>query len=169
MTRRVNNIVATFALDLAESMTAAVADVAGQSGGLAAAIVYLSQEPGIGVERLRAVLGLSQPAIVRLINQLETDGLVTRTRHGEDGRRVELRLTTAGEARAAEIVAARLAAAGRFLSGLDPADRQELVDVIGRIYARRAPDHAEAERVCRLCDLRACPERSCPITQAIGA
>jgi DNA-binding MarR family transcriptional regulator len=169
MTRRVNNIVATFALDLAESVTATVAGAAGQSGGLAAAIVYLSQEPGVGVERLRSVLGLSQPATVRLINQLETDGLLTRTRHGEDGRRVELRLSSAGAARAGEIAAARLAAAGRFLTGLEPADRQALVDVIGHIYARRAPDHSEAERVCRLCDLRACPERTCPITQAIGA
>jgi MarR family transcriptional regulator, negative regulator of the multidrug operon emrRAB len=169
MTRRVNNIVATFALDLAESVTAAIVDAAGQSGGLAAAIVYLSQEPGVGVERLRSVLGLSQPATVRLINQLETDGLVTRTRHGEDGRRVELRLSPAGEARAGEIAAARLAAAGRYLSGLDPADRASLVGAIGRIYARRAPDYLEAERVCRLCDLRACPERTCPITRAVTA
>lgn len=169
MSRRVNNIVAAFALDLAESVTAAVSDVAGQRGGLAAAIVYLSQEPGVGIERLRSVLGLSQPATVRLINQLETDGLVTRAQHGADGRRVELRLSAAGDARASEIATARLAAAGRFLSGLDPADRQALVDVVGRIYARRAPVYSEAERVCRLCDLRACPERTCPINQAIGA
>jgi DNA-binding MarR family transcriptional regulator len=169
MSRRVNNIVATFAVDLAESVTAAVAAVAGQSGGLAAAIVYLSQEPGVGVEHLRSVLGLSQPATVRLINQLEVDGLVTRTRHGEDGRRVELRLSPPGEARAGEIDAARLAAADRFLAGLAASDRQALVDLIGRIYARRAPTYSEAERVCRLCDLRACPERTCPVNQAIGA
>jgi MarR family transcriptional regulator, negative regulator of the multidrug operon emrRAB len=168
MSRRVNNIVATFALDLAESVSAAVTDAAGQSGGLAAAIVYLSQEPGVGVERLRGVLGLSQPATVRLINQLETDGLVTRSPHGNDRRRVELRLTAEGKARAADIGAARLAAAGRFLTGLDPADQQFLVDVINRIYAGRSPDFAESERVCRLCDVRACPERTCPITQAVG-
>jgi MarR family transcriptional regulator, negative regulator of the multidrug operon emrRAB len=168
MSRRVNNIVAAFAVDLAESVATAVTRAAGQSGGLAAAVVYLSQEPGVGVERLRSVLGLSQPATVRLVNQLQADGLARRTRHGDDARRVELRLTPAGERRAAEIAAARLAAAGDFLAALDAADRQALVEVIGRIYARRAPAYPEAERICRLCDLEACPERSCPVTKAIA-
>jgi MarR family transcriptional regulator, negative regulator of the multidrug operon emrRAB len=167
MSRRVNNIVATFALDLSETVLSAVTEAAGQTGGLAAAVVYLSQEPGVGVERLRSVLGLSQPATVRLVNQLEGEGLATRSTNGNDARRVEVRLTPAGEARAAEIAEARLAAAGRFLAGVDARDRRTLVDVITRIYARRSPDYAETERVCRLCDLRACPQRSCPITQAI--
>ena len=167
MSRRVNNIVATFALDLSETVVSAVTEAAGQTGGLAAAVVYLSQEPGVGVERLRSVLGLSQPATVRLINQLENDGLATRSANGNDARRVEVRLTAAGEARAAEIAEARLAAAGRFLAAVDASDRQTLVDVITRIYAGRSPDYAETERLCRLCDLRACPQRSCPITQAI--
>jgi DNA-binding MarR family transcriptional regulator len=129
--------------------------------------VYLSQEPGIGVEDLRAVLGLSQPATVRLVNQLESDGLATRFRHGADGRRVELRLTAEGDVRAAAIAETRLAAAGTFLAGLDAADRDLLVDVISRVYRSRGLAHAEAERVCRLCDLRACPERRCPVTAAV--
>jgi DNA-binding MarR family transcriptional regulator len=168
MSRRVNNIVATFALELTESVGAAVTAAAGQGGGFAAAVVYLSQEPGVGVERLRSVLGLSQPATVRLVNQLDADGLANRSPHGQDARRVELRLTPAGEELAAEITAARLAAAGRFLAGLDAADQRSLVDVISRIYAGRSPDYSAAERICRLCDLHVCPERSCPVSCAIA-
>ncbi len=163
MSRRVNNILAAFVLDVGQGMVERVERVAGQSGGLAAAVTYLLQEPGVGVEQLRAVLGLSQPATVRLVNQLVADGLATRTRHDGDARRVHLRLTDAGRARAREILDARLSAVGAFLDGLSAADRAALVALVGRIYAGRAVDAAAAEHICRLCDLRACPERSCPV------
>jgi hypothetical protein len=81
---------------------------------------------------------------------------------------VELRLTPAGDELAAAIAAARLAAAGRFLAGLAAADQRSLVEVISRIYGRRSPEYSAAERICRLCDLDACPPRSCPVTCAIA-
>lgn len=166
MSRIVNNLAAAFALDLTTAMTAAVEQVAGQAGGLAAAITYIGQEPDVGVDRLGTILGVSQPAAVRLVNQLSADGLVTRTRHETDARRVQLRLTEAGRRRAGEIATARLAAAGAFLDPLSTADRRELFALIGRIYAKRAPSMLEAEQICRLCNVTACPERSCPIDAA---
>jgi DNA-binding MarR family transcriptional regulator len=167
MSRRVNNIVAAFVLDVGQTMIASVERVAGQSGALAPAVTYLLQEPDIGVEQLRAVLGLSQPATVRLVNQLVAEGLATRTRHEGDGRRVHLRLTDAGQARAREILDARLGAVGEFLDRVTPGDREALVSLVGRLYTAAAPDAAAAERICRLCDLRACPERSCPVGRAV--
>src|SRR5438445_12307638 len=106
----VNNVVGTFATDLGSAIGAAVERAAGQSGGLAAALTYLLQEPGIGVDQLRTALELSQPATVRLVNQLVDAGLVRRNPHGQDGRRVRLTLTAAGRARTRQLRVARAAA-----------------------------------------------------------
>jgi MarR family transcriptional regulator, negative regulator of the multidrug operon emrRAB len=160
----VKNLVATFATDLGATVARAVEAAARQSGGLAAAITYLRQEPGIGVEQLRAALGLSQPATVRLVNQLVDAGLAARTPHGHDGRRVSLTLTGTGRSRADDILAARSAAVEGFLDGLSGAQQRQLVELIAAGYRSRQADPAEAEHICRLCDVGACPAERCPVT-----
>jgi MarR family transcriptional repressor of emrRAB len=80
---------------------------------------------------------------------------------------VHLRLTDAGQARARKILDARLAAVGEFLDRATRGDREALVSLIGRLYTAAGPDAAAAERICRLCDLRACPERSSPVGRAV--
>ena len=160
----VKNLVATFATDLGAKVARAVEAAARQSGGLGAAITYMHQEPGIGVEQLRTALGLSQPATVRLVNQLVDAGLAARTPHGHDGRRVSLDLTVTGRSRADDILAARAAAVDGFLAGLSTDQQRQLVDLIATGYRSRPPEPAEAEHICRLCDVDACPAGRCPVT-----
>jgi hypothetical protein len=93
--------------------------------------------------------------------------LATRSRDEGDARRVRLRLTAAGQGRASEILTAREAAVAGFLNRLPAADQRALVDAISRIYAVRRPGHVEAEHICRLCDLAACPQRTCPVDRAV--
>ena len=160
----VKNLVATFATDLGGQVARAVEAAARQSGGLAGAITYLRQEPGIGVEQLRAVLGLSQPATVRLVNQLVDAGLAARTPHGHDGRRVSLALTGTGRSRADDILAARAGAVDGFLAGLSADQQRQLGELVAAGYRSRQPGPAEAEHICRLCDVEACPAGRCPVT-----
>jgi DNA-binding MarR family transcriptional regulator len=166
----VNNLVATFAADLGGAVAAEVERAAGQGGALGAAITYLWQEPGVGIEGLRTGLDLSQPATVRLVNQLVATGLASRTPDGQDGRRVSIRLTAAGKARALMILRRRDDVVEEFLTGLSQAQRQQLAGLIARSYAgRRGLTRGDAEHVCRLCDIKACPSYRCPVEAAIEA
>jgi MarR family transcriptional regulator, negative regulator of the multidrug operon emrRAB len=72
-------------------------DVLGRTGEAGAAIIVLGYAPGLSVEILRKVLGLSHPRTVRLIDRLEADGLAER-REAIDGRAVALHLTPKGVA-----------------------------------------------------------------------
>src|SRR5271167_4925504 len=116
MDRYVNNLVGTFAVAVGDAVYAAVAEVAGHGGAMAAAVSYLHQEPDCGIEDLRAPLGLSQPAAVRLVNQLVEAGLARRSEDERDARRVCVRLTDRGRALARRILHARRDAVARALS-----------------------------------------------------
>src|SRR4051794_30491020 len=92
----------------------AAADRLGDGRGSAsAALVHLQAHPGGSVESLRRVLGISQPAAVRLVDRLAAEGRLERL-PGADRRTLSLRLTPAGE-RAAGAVLARRAEALRDL------------------------------------------------------
>jgi DNA-binding MarR family transcriptional regulator len=58
----------------------------------------LANTPGISQQRLAEVLGMLPSRVVAFIDQLESDGLVERTRDGADRRRNSLALTDAGTA-----------------------------------------------------------------------
>lgn len=163
----VNNALAAFALDIGDRVTRATEQVAGQNGALAAVLTYLAQEPGIGVEQLRGALGLSQPATVRLINQLTNQGLVTRSAHGSDARRVRLQLTARGHTRVRAILAARRQAVDPYVEPLDAAEQATLVDLISRVYRRQKLDANDIERTCRLCDTQTCRPPDCPVALAV--
>lgn len=165
----VNNLVATFSTELAGSVTDAVGGVAGHSGAFAAALTYLLGEPGIGLEELRAPLLLSQPASVRLLRQLTDAGLVTRTADREDGRRVQIHLTAKGRQQARAVLAARSEVIATFLSVLTDAEQQQLAEIAAKVLAEATRNRADAERLCRLCDLRACPESVCPVELAAAS
>jgi long-chain acyl-CoA synthetase len=74
-------------------------------------LVYLSEADGAAASALAIRLDVSRPSVTALIDGLETRGLVARRVAAEDRRRVEHRLTPAGEtalARADAAVAGRL-------------------------------------------------------------
>jgi DNA-binding MarR family transcriptional regulator len=165
--RREANLLGVLALEVAGRVTAATADAASLGAAAPAAIAALQLYPGCTIEELRRVVGLSQPGAVRLVDRLQSTGVVER-RAGRDGRTVALALTDDGVAKAQRILEARLQAADDVLAVLDDDGRRALEPLLERLVGSLAADHGEARRVCRLCDVDACghPDR-CPITQAL--
>jgi DNA-binding MarR family transcriptional regulator len=65
----------------------------GLTGGQATLLFLIQQNPGIGVRELAEREGMSAPGMSGYVDRLETAELVTRTRSGEDRRRVGLTVT----------------------------------------------------------------------------
>ncbi len=131
----------------------------------AAALVLVGQYPDEGVDALARRLELTHSGAVRLVDRLAAAGLLTRAA-ARDRRRVTLRLTRRGETRAREILHARSGVLEQLVGGLAAGERAALERVLERWLTTLTADATHAERICRLCDLEACPLQSCPVEQA---
>jgi DNA-binding MarR family transcriptional regulator len=129
----------------------------------AAALVVVGFSEGIAIETLARILALSHSGTVRLVDRLAGQGLVARGR-GTDGRAVALSLTAEGEHRRDDILAARAAAVADVLAPLDTGERAALVRMLEKMLGRLGGDAIAADRVCRFCDERTCPQERCPVT-----
>jgi MarR family transcriptional regulator, negative regulator of the multidrug operon emrRAB len=165
----VNNLVGTFSLAVSDAVADSVADVVGHAGALGAAVAYVFQKPGCGIEHLREPLGLSQPAAVRLVSQMAEAGLATRSTDSSDRRRAQVHLTRRGRAVAEALLAARRNAIDSVLRSLSPAEQESLAALISKALAATAVDRAHGEQLCRLCDVRVCPDPRCPIEVSLCA
>jgi DNA-binding MarR family transcriptional regulator len=156
---------------LRRDLDAAMAASASGPGGRAAAVTALAAFASGGpIDRLAASLGLSHSRVVRLVDQLEADGHVTRARATADRRAVHVTLTDSGWALAREIAAARLALLRAEVDALDADDRAALDRISATILARRIDSIQAAERTCRLCEPHACGHPDgCPVTRAADA
>jgi DNA-binding MarR family transcriptional regulator len=89
---RLDNLLASLSLNLAEESNAALEDASGVAGSAALALLALEEFLGDAhVAHVAEVLGLTHSGAVRLVTQLESAGLAER-RPGADRRRVEVRL-----------------------------------------------------------------------------
>ncbi|MEA2193688.1 MAG: MarR family transcriptional regulator, negative regulator of the multidrug operon emrRAB, partial [Solirubrobacteraceae bacterium] len=132
-----------------------------------AALVHLQAYPGESVEALRRVLGISQPATVRIVDRLAADGLLER-RPGPDRRTLALHLSRAGEQAATAVLAERTRSLRVLLDVLTPQERAALTPLLERIVASLADDRPQARRVCRLCDRGACTsDPGCPLEHTV--
>jgi DNA-binding MarR family transcriptional regulator len=163
--RRSANLLGALALEAAGAQEVAAQGVVGQGGAAAAALVTIAALPGRSIEQLRAPLGLSQPGAVRLVERLVGAGWVERA--GGGGRRgLELRLTPRGETVLDELLLARRAALAELLDPLSERERVQLARLLEKLLAARSGDRADLERLCRLCERRACGR--CPVAHAVG-
>lgn len=129
----------------------------------AGALVHIQAWPGGAVGDLAGVVGLSQPATVRLVDRLVAQDLVRREA-GRDRRTVALVLTEAGSRAAGAVLAARAEALAPVLGGLSLPDRETLEHLLGQVVAGLAEDRPGAVRVCRLCDRELCTSGpGCPL------
>lgn len=164
MADRLAQLLGVVALAATDRFRGAVEDALGRGGAHAAALVHLDAWPGEPVGALAEVLGVSQPAAVKIADALAADGLLER-RPGRDRRTTALHLTAAGQRAAARVLADRAAALGDLTTILDPAERRDLERLLSRVVSGLADDRAQALRCCRLCDRDACYRsgRACPL------
>ena len=168
MTARQSNLLGALAVAVGDRLDEAVTAEAERGGQAPAALAVLAQQSGLSVEGLRRQLRLSQSATVRLVDGLVGDGLATR-REGVDRRSVEIRLTRLGRAKAEAVLSARRAVLDDVLATLTAGERAKLERLLVQVLNGLTSDRIEAEQVCRLCDLGACPLISCPVELAVGA
>ena len=81
---------------------------------------------------LAARLGLAESTVTRLVDRLETAGLVRRRASEPDRRVVLAELTPQGRRLALGVEASRRDFLAEMLAGLEPAERRELV----RLFAK---------------------------------
>lgn len=156
------------ALAVVDRLRARVAAGAGLGETEAAALVHVQAWPGGSVGDLGGVVGLSQPATVRLVDRLVGKGLLRRE-VGRDRRTLSLVLTDEGARTADAVLLARAEALAPLLAGLSPRERDTLEGLLGQVAAGLADDRPGALRVCRLCDRDACTSGpGCPLEHTTG-
>jgi DNA-binding MarR family transcriptional regulator len=160
-------VVDALARDVQAATSASASGPGGRAAALAALAAFASGSP---IDRLAWSLGLSHSRAVRLVDQLEADGHVTRARGTADRRTVNVTLTDSGRSLAGEIATARLSILRSEVEALDPEDRAALDRICATVLSRRIDSLRAAERTCRLCEPEACghPHR-CPVTHAADA
>lgn len=172
---RLDNLLGSLTLNLAQDATAALERSSRLAGSAAAALLALEEFLGDAhVGRLADVLGLTHSGAVRLVTQLEADGLAERCT-GTDRRRVEVRLTARGCRRAATARAARDAVVRQSTTGLNANEASTLEGLLAQLVKtqvfvrieRRLAGASDDDRNawwCRTCNFAACgrPEGRCP-------
>lgn len=163
---RLSNLFGVLCLAVADRLATVSETAAGSGGSGPAALVMVYTRPGISVESLRRILGISQPAAVRVVDRLAAAGLVVRA-SGADGRTLALRVTVPGRRRAEAVLAARLRAADTTLNELTDRERSDLNRLLDRLLGMLPTTRDDARHLCRLCDHKVCADPHCPIDQAV--
>ena len=163
------NVLAALALELVERMNAATRATVGLSASQTAALVTLfNYAEGQPLAILQEALGLSQPATARVLDALESRGLVTRERgQGQDGRRVRVRVTARGRRIVARAADASLEAVADVRAEISASAREAVDAPVEAMLGALTNGRSDARRICRRCEPDVCghPER-CPVTLA---
>lgn len=102
-------------------------------------LAYLDERAEISQQVIADALAIDRSEVVRLIDSLEAQGLVTRVRDPHDRRRYQLTITTKGRKKTHETQQEIQAATEHVLRRLDPEERETL----GRL-ARKALGHTDS-------------------------
>src|ERR1700712_817942 len=114
--RRDRNVLAAWALAVADVVRRAAEQSTGMGGGGPAALVAIVADPGLTIDELRKILDLTHPGAVRLVDRLVEQGWVRR--EPGTGRSVRLKPTSSGRAAEHRLAAAREVAVAELLAGL---------------------------------------------------
>jgi DNA-binding MarR family transcriptional regulator len=113
----------------------------GITGGQAALLWAIRSNPGIGLQELAGLEGVSAPAMSAHVDRLEAAGLVARRRCDRDRRRVELEVTDAGHRVLRSARRRRTAWLAERLRGLEP-DELERIEAALPALERLLEDEA---------------------------
>jgi len=160
---RAGNLLGALAVGVYDRLERETEAAAGHTGRRAAALTNLAQWPGDTIEELRHMLGLTHSATVRVVDGLAADGLVERVRVG-GGPAVRPTLTEPGEADARRVLDARNDLLQWLVGHLSDEEIASLTALSERLLGAMTDDFNAGELICRLCELEACPQDRCPVT-----
>jgi MarR family transcriptional regulator, transcriptional regulator for hemolysin len=114
-------------------------------------LIYLQRNQGINQKRLAYLTDTDQMTLVRTLDRMEQDGWIERQPDPQDrrARRLRLKPEAAVVLKQVWIIADR--SRGEALAGLDEADRDRLLELIGRIHdnlAALVPGAVDPDRAC---------------------
>lgn len=159
------NLLGALVLASCDRLAAALSDSAHAGTTRAAALANLFFYEGDRVDDLAQTLGITGSGATRLVNQLCMDDLVEK-RAANDGRAVALHLTAEGRKTARRTLSIRSSLLDEMLSPLSESERISFGHMVERILGAMSTDAAWADQTCRLCDISACPQDTCPVALA---
>jgi DNA-binding MarR family transcriptional regulator/GNAT superfamily N-acetyltransferase len=112
-------------------------------------IFELARPEPVDALTLRRELDLDAGYLSRILNRFETDGLVTRERRADDGRRQAVRLSAAGRAVFAELDARAATQIETLLAAATAEDRARLVEALRTVQTILAGRSAARSYVLR--------------------
>lgn len=165
---RTGNLLETYARSLTHRVDAAITAEFGIRGAAASVLVaVLNWAEGRSLEELRLPLGVTQPAVTRIVDRLVADGLITRSRRPDDRREWVIGLTPDGRAQATALVEVRQAIVADDIAHLDPKLRRTLTTVLEDLLGNLTTGRISARSLCRFCDAHVCGHPvGCPVTAA---
>ena len=104
---RTLNMLGALALALSDRIATSAEAASGLHDTAASALVVIVNHPGEPIDAIRRALGLTHSGAVRLVDGLETAGLVERRRNDRDARAIAVWPTRAGQRAESKITAAR--------------------------------------------------------------
>lgn len=169
---RAANVLGALAGTITDQATAAMSVAArrpakGSTTALAALSAIAEFLGSPTVDQIRQVLGLTPSGAVRLIDRLESDGLVVRG-PGPDGRSRAITLTGPGREAAAALTGARREVLTGVLDGFAADELAVLEGMLARMMSNAVNAKTGGAWICRLCDLTACERAAgrCPAMAA---
>jgi len=123
----IGDTIGEFANALKDKLDNALTDVTGLSPSACSAIVQIGYEPHLPIERLRKLMELQHSSVVRLIDRLESQGIVKREKGRiRDLRQVSLSLSSIGEDYFTKIVETRRAILDDLISNFSVDEKKTL-------------------------------------------
>jgi MarR family transcriptional regulator, organic hydroperoxide resistance regulator len=98
-----------------------------------AILVMVRDNPGVGASDIATALRLQLPNLIKLLNELETSGLLKRVRSKTDGRAVELVLTAKGEKLAEQALKMTKPYHQMMLSSLDEVEQRRFIETLNKL------------------------------------
>lgn len=158
---RLANLLGAAALAISGAVEDSMRESARRGQVANAALVILLQWPPRSIGNLSKVLRRSHSATVRLVEELEAEGLVSK-QPGADRRSIVVNLTNTGRREATGVLATRGSVLGDIVAELTPADQLGLSRVLEKMLVALTADRETCDHICRFCQLAACPQDRCP-------
>jgi len=99
-------------------------------------LFWLGVDGTLPMGEIAAHCGITEKTITGVVDRLEREGYVQRTRDAEDRRVVHVRLSRKGATTFRRLERGLFAKLSRFLSLIEPADRRSLLGIMERLLRR---------------------------------
>jgi DNA-binding MarR family transcriptional regulator len=155
------NLVAALATGLCDRIENAMIEGTSLAGESGAALSAIGHSPGLSIEQLRHIIGLSHPGTVRLVDRLSQLGFIHRKPAKLDKRVATIHLTDSGIEARREMLGRRRDAIAHALRTLDRDESKFLVLLAEKLLKNIPTDLTTSLNVCRFCEGDACS--NCPM------